>query len=290
MKIANVVNYSNYYHQPCQVSQCQMLLDVQLLGFQNGNNLETRYNIYGDIEYCCCDGSTCKPKKTANTCILSSCPESCDAFFNVQLSECDQYPSGCFTITTINEPITDCPSNFSSGYHFSFVQSNFSPQVSYCMFIYSCGKFWTLYVVHDLLTKHMWQRCCALFTLPYPILPYHSCLYCTCSKYNFHLMHHSWLRLSKVLHNITFQKSWVSKIHYRWNVIKCYNCARVYSFYTSTPWTVVYYTLSTRCICHTVLTRCTVYIQCWALFGLQYYTIYTIHVDLVKVCCSILRA
>ena len=43
-----------YYYQLFQVTQCQLLLDVQLVGFQN-ENLETRTNAEEEIVYCCCD-------------------------------------------------------------------------------------------------------------------------------------------------------------------------------------------------------------------------------------------
>ena len=103
-----------------------MLLDVQLLGFQNENNLVIRATNNGSMVYCCChSGSLCSKDKNHNQ--ISSCPESCDVFFNANLSEC-QSPTGCF-ISTMNAPIEDSPTS-SSAYRFSFIINNISPQVS----------------------------------------------------------------------------------------------------------------------------------------------------------------
>ena len=109
-----------------QVNQCQILLNVQLLEFQNVNNMEIRNGKLGGITYCCCDGSTCSSIK--NYIIMSSCPPECDVFFNVMLSEC-QFPSGCL-ITTFNEAIFDSPSVFYIGYNFTFILNSIPQQVS----------------------------------------------------------------------------------------------------------------------------------------------------------------
>ena len=106
-----------------------MLLDVQLLGFQNENNLETRDAYNGGTQYCCCDNFVCSQNKDDDN--IGGCSESCDIFFNVKLSEC-QYPIGC-SITTMNAPITDSPSASSSAYHFSFILNSIPPQVSPCI-------------------------------------------------------------------------------------------------------------------------------------------------------------
>ena len=107
-----------------------MLLDVQLLGFENENNLETRKTGNGGIEYCCCEGGPCSQDKTDIE-LQNNCPPICDVFFNVNISEC-QYPSGC-SITTINEPIIDSPSVSDLGYSFSYILNSTPFQVSHCM-------------------------------------------------------------------------------------------------------------------------------------------------------------
>ena len=135
--------HPDYYYHPYQVYQCQVLVDVHLLRLQNKKNLVTKYDDDENIKYCCCDKDKCSQMKTGGK--IKQCEPLCDMFFNVKLSEC-QHPSGCFTITTFNELITDSPSNSSSVYHFSFIQSSFSSQVSHCMCIYLCDKFWTLYI------------------------------------------------------------------------------------------------------------------------------------------------
>ena len=96
-----------------QVNQCQVLLNVQLLEFQNVDNLETGNSEEDEIIYCCCESSNCSPNKT--NIMMSSCSPQCDVFFNVMLSEC-LYPSGCF-ITTVNEAIINSPSVFYVGYN-----------------------------------------------------------------------------------------------------------------------------------------------------------------------------
>ena len=108
-----------------QVNRCQIVLNIQLLEFQNINNLETRNTEEGGIMYCCCEGSICSTNKNGNK--LSSCPPECDVFFNVMLSEC-QFTSGCL-ITTLNEAIIDSPSVFYFSYNFTFILNSIPQQV-----------------------------------------------------------------------------------------------------------------------------------------------------------------
>ena len=112
-----------------QVTQCQMVLDVHLLQFQNPKNRETRYNAMGDLIYCCCDTDTCRTNINANK--FNSCEQECDTFFILKLSEC-KYPTGCL-ISTVNESITDSPPESSCGYGFTFTLNDISPQVSHCV-------------------------------------------------------------------------------------------------------------------------------------------------------------
>ena len=113
-----------------QVTQCQMVVDVHLLQFQNPKNRETRYNNNnGALMYCCCDTDTCKTNINAKK--LNSCAEQCDTFFILKLSEC-KYPAGCL-ISTVNESITDSPPESSCGYGFTFTLNDISPQVSHCV-------------------------------------------------------------------------------------------------------------------------------------------------------------
>ena len=121
-------DYCNYYSRHCQLFQgneCQLLLEVQLLGFQNEYNLETRYNYGDDIAYCCCDG-LCSGNKSSIQ--MSQCPPKCDIFFNVKLSAC-RYPCGCF-VSTFDEAITNSPSVSSAGYNFSFIVNSIPSEVS----------------------------------------------------------------------------------------------------------------------------------------------------------------
>ena len=138
-----IVNYLYYFHPLYQVSQCQVLLDVQLLGFQNANNLETRYSNTGDVQYCCCDNTNCSLDKSASN--IESCPSlSCDIFFNMKLSGC-QYPSVC-SMSTFDQPITDSPSVLSSAHRFCFILNNIPPQVSHIV-----NLFWR---------QHLKNVCC----------------------------------------------------------------------------------------------------------------------------------
>ena len=114
--------------QVATLTQCQVLLDVQLLGFEHENNLETGMTDDGGIKYCCCEGGPCGGTTTAAP--LRNCPPTCDVFFNVTVSEC-QYSSAC-SITTMNEPIINSPSVSSHGYSLRFILDNISPQVSHC--------------------------------------------------------------------------------------------------------------------------------------------------------------
>ena len=96
-----------------QVVQCEWILDVQLFNYHNHKNAETR--LFDNItSECCCDTAVCAGSGLA----LDQCPETCDIFFNVQLSKCMR-PIGCF-ITTINESITDSLPKSPYGYIFSF--------------------------------------------------------------------------------------------------------------------------------------------------------------------------
>ena len=74
-----------------------MLLDVQLLGFQRENNLETRKTDNGRIRYCCCEGGPCGSVTTASQ--LQNCPPTCDVFFDQRGSllltnkKCEGFPA-----------------------------------------------------------------------------------------------------------------------------------------------------------------------------------------------------
>ena len=151
LHVFNIWHVSTFQvHVP---TQCQMLLDVQLLGFENKNNLETRN--YGGIEYCCCEGgnSKCSEEKTAPN--LQECPPTCDVFFNMKISDC-QYPSGC-SITTINEPIIDSPSVSDIGYSFSFIVKKKHFQVSHCSICTPIYIYILLSFSEKFHTKGAWQ-------------------------------------------------------------------------------------------------------------------------------------
>ena len=75
--------FGHYYYQLSQVAQCQLLMEVQLLGFENKKNLETRNTNNGGVIYCCCDSFTCASDESLLS--MQSCPPSCDTFFNVKL-------------------------------------------------------------------------------------------------------------------------------------------------------------------------------------------------------------
>ena len=104
-----------------KVTQCQVVVDVHLLQFQNPKNRETKYNNNSELV-------SCSSKTNANK--FDSCVEECDTFLILKLSECKYH--GCL-ISTVNESITDSPPESSCGYGFTVTLNDTSPQVSHCV-------------------------------------------------------------------------------------------------------------------------------------------------------------
>ena len=107
-----------------QVSSCQWVLDVSLLGFHSPWNAELS-EMDGNVQYCCCDNSTtCVPQVA----LLGECDELCDIFFIASLSTCIT-PQNC-SISTADATMVDSVPHSSFGYFFSFTIEEMTENVS----------------------------------------------------------------------------------------------------------------------------------------------------------------
>ena len=108
-----------------QVSRCQLLLEVELVGLSNPRSAEAREDVDEGIIECCCNSNICA--SSANQ-TVEGCPQSCDIFFNVKLSDCAQ-PTNCL-ISTADGVIYFNDGALSYGYIFSFILNEIPQDVS----------------------------------------------------------------------------------------------------------------------------------------------------------------
>ena len=104
-----------------------MLLEVELVGMSNPRSAETRDDEDEGIIECCCNTFELTCASSAGLPILG-CPQSCDVFFNVELSDCEQ-PSDC-RISTSDGILYLNGGALSYGYIFSFVLHEIPEDVS----------------------------------------------------------------------------------------------------------------------------------------------------------------
>ena len=112
-----------------QVSWCQLLLEVELVGLSNPRSAETREDEVEGIIECCCNTNV-MPMTCASSAgqPVEGCSQSCDIFFNVELSDCAQ-PANCL-ISTADGTIYGNGGVLSYGYIFSFVLNEIPQDVS----------------------------------------------------------------------------------------------------------------------------------------------------------------
>ena len=114
-----------------QVTTCQWSFIIQLLEFQNLMNIETMVKDNNEILYCCCDEvDTCK-SETAFDMNTENCPDRCDIFFLLSLSD---ESSELYSLSTIKGTIIDSSPQSLYGYTFSLVLDDI-PNLVRCILV-----------------------------------------------------------------------------------------------------------------------------------------------------------